>query len=213
MIRKLTFLSCVLSAAVSSSAGLIDFETNGSGDPSGASFPAGEYAAQGVTINDSDPTPGSTFLNDTHPANVGTPITGKYVNVGAFDGVDTFLELTFAPGVTSVGFDWATGAGALFINITLLGPGDVFLDVIADATDSTFINDAGVEVPAGVFDGDAGGLEIRRVVIQDQHGPVERVLILDNLRFQQIPEPASLLLITAGAAGLGRCLGRRGRAA
>ena len=170
---------------------LIDFETNGSGNlfPCDAfpipdcvrQFVSTEYAGLGVTIKTSQFVFGPMFvyLNSTNPANVGTAISGNYVNLGGFAGVDSFIELTFAPGMTSVGFDWATRNSVL---ISFFGVGDVFLGSTVDLADSTFVNSAGFTVPAGSFSGDAGGAEIRRVVIEDEPG-VTGGWMIDNLRF------------------------------
>jgi hypothetical protein len=180
---------------------LIDFETDGSGNPSGNFFPSNEYSAQGVTILDSDATAGITYLDPTNPANVATPISGKCVNVSAHSETDTFLELNFAPAITALGFDWATGAGANSITISFFDVFDASLGVFVDPTDSTFINGAGFTVPAGTFSGDAGGAAIHRVFIEDQPG-ANRALILDNLQFCPVPEPATFALAAIGLLGL-----------
>lgn len=189
-------------AASNASAGLIDFETDGAGAPSGTSFPSAEYAGQGVVILDSDPSAASTFLNDTNPANVGTAIQGKYVNVGAFQNIPvTFVDLFFAPGISSFSFDWASGLADIVVSI--FDPDDAPLGTFGDVADTDFVNGAGFTVPAGsvAFVGDTA---IGRVRISDS---VEgnAGLIVDNLGFQQvIPEPSAALLLGLGLALVGR---------
>lgn len=165
----------------------IDFETDGSGNPlvGFTLIPASEYAAQGLlSIIDSDPGVGITSLNPTNPLNVGTPISGEYVNVGAFVAFpNTFIELTFAPGFEahSVSFDWFTGAGAGFVRVSLFGIGGVPLGVVDSPATDGFINPAGITVPAGSFSVDGLGL-IERIVIEDEPGAI-RGLGLDNLQW------------------------------
>lgn len=190
-----------LAPGVSLQAQVIDFETDGGGAPSGATIAANEYAGLGVLIGDSQNPGGLSTLNDTHPANVGTPIDGKYVNVGAFSGVDTFMELMFPAGTTSLGFHWATGASADNIEVSLFDAANMQIGAtILDPAIDTFVNNAGFTVPAGTFSA-ASGTPIHRVLIEDQSGG-NRGLILDNLRFEQVPEPATLLLAACGVAAL-----------
>ena len=165
---------------------VIDFETDGTGAPSGSAISSDEYAAQGVSIIDSAPGNGITYLNTTNPANVGTSISGKYANVGAFAGIDTRIELSFDPPVTAVEFDWASGAGAAFVEVKLFGDDDVLLQSETSPTDSTFQNGANFTVPAGSYEGFAAASEIHKVTIEDQPGAT-RVLILDNVEFRSTP--------------------------
>ena len=177
---------------------VIDFETDGGGAPSGATIASDEYAGLGVLIEDSEVPAGLSTLIDTNPANVGTPIDGKYVNVGGFTGVDTFLELMFPAGTTSLGFHWATGVDATQIEVALFDSSDTQIGAtILDPATTTFVNNAGFTVPAGTFSA-ATGTPIHRALIEDETGTT-RGLILDNLRFQQIPEPVSLTLAVGGA--------------
>ena len=189
-------------------AAVIDFETDGSGGVLGpTSIQADEYAGMGLTIVDSDTTPGSTFLDPTNPLNGGLvpvpPITGNYVNVGAFGLVDTAIELSFAPGASTLSFDWATGLNATQILVTLFDLSDVLIGaVMADPTSFTFINDAGATVPGGSY-AYAGPDVIGRALIEDEAGAT-RALILDNVNYTLIPEPATALLLGAGLIAIAR---------
>lgn len=180
---------------------VIDFETDGGGAPSGATIASNEYAALGVLIEDSQAPGGMSTLDDTNPINVGTAIDGKYVNVGAFDGVDTFIDLMFPAGTTSLGFHWATGATATEIEVSLFDAANMQIGAtILDPATTTFVNGAGFTVPAGTFSA-ASGTPIHRVLIEDQ-ALGTRGLIMDNLRFQQVPEPTTLGLAACGAVAL-----------
>lgn len=191
----------VLAMTTQTNAQVVDFETDGGGAPSGPTIASNEYAGVGLLIEDSQAPAGMSTLNDTHPANVGTPIDGKYLNVGAFDGVDTFIELMFPAGTDSLGFNWATGANATEIEVSLFDSSNTQIGAtLQDLATDTFINNAGFEVPAGTFS-TASATAIHRVLIADQVGGT-RGLILDNVRFQQVPEPASLALAACGVAAL-----------
>ena len=192
---RVTLPAIALTCAVGQ-AQIIDFETDGGGFPSGSFIDFDEYAAMGMLIRDSDSAPNISYLNDTHPANIGTPISGKYVNVGGFEDVDTFIELTFPFGTPSLGFHWATGAGADHIRVSLFDAGNIIIGaVMLDPAIETFVNDAGFTVPAGRFS-TASGTPIHRVLIEDELEG-ERALIIDNVRYQ-VPEPSALALVGCG---------------
>lgn len=100
------------------SAVFIDFETRADGTPytgPSAAFLSNEYAGLGVTIaNSSSFGSGLTNVFLSNPLNVGTSISGYYVNVGAIAEVgQTFLELSFGPSITDVAFDFATPSGGI----------------------------------------------------------------------------------------------------
>lgn len=201
---KTSFSAVVLSAgillAVSSnaSAAFIDFNTLQNGTPYtglGDAFVAAEYA--GVVINDSDPTAASTYVNQINPLNVGTAISGYYVNVGAFDGVQTQMTLDFTTSVTSVSFDFAAPLGVLSVQAYDGGGGSLGLFNYLGA--DTFINQAGFNVLAGHVD-IAGIGNIASLVIEPNFN---ETLILDNLDFQPVPVPAALPLMLSGLLGLG----------
>lgn len=180
---------------------VVDFETDGMGAPSGATIASNEYASLGLVIEDSQNPAGLSSLIDTNPANVGTPISGKYVNVGGFSGVDTFVELMFPAGTPSLGFHWATGADATHVRVSLFDSADMpIVPTILDLADDTFVNNAGFTVPSGTFSA-APATSIHRVLIEDQSNGT-RSLTVDNIRFQQVPEPASLALMGCGVAAL-----------
>lgn len=181
----------------------IDFNTDQGGTPYvglGDSFVANEY--NGVIINDSDPVPGSTFVNETNPLNVGTDINGYYVNVGAFDNVQTQLTLDFTTPVTEVSFDFANPQG--FLTITAFDVGGASLGNFVFLGNDIFINQAGANQGAGHVDIMGIG-NIAALVIEPNFN---EALILDNLNFSPVPIPAALPLFAAGLLGLS-FIGRR----
>jgi hypothetical protein len=105
-------------------------------------FSAEEYIGLGVRINDSDPAPNSTFVNLINPVNIGTAISGYYVNVGAFASQPaTFVELQLLSAVDSVSFDFATPSGSL--SVEAFGAGGGSLGVFTFSGSSIFVNPAG----------------------------------------------------------------------
>lgn len=190
-----------LSCGAVTQAELVDFETDGDGAPSGAFIDSDEYAALGMLIRDSDSGATITFLDDTNPANVGTPITGKYANVGAFQDVATFIELRFPIGVTSLGFHWATGAGASEIQVALFDGSDTQIGAtIHDPATMDFVAPSGATLPSGAFS-TVTATPIRRVLIEDEVG-ARRALAIDNVRFEQVPEPSMLGLALVAMLGI-----------
>jgi len=166
----------------------IDFDTRQDGTPyvsTGNLFPADEYdAAVGVVINDTDPAAGSTFVNEIHPLNMGTDISGYYANVGAFiETPQTQLTLDFTSAVTDVSFDFASTDGML--TVTAFDVGVVSLGVfIVNGTDP-FINQAGFNVNAGHVDISGIG-EIASLLIEPS---LNHALIFDNLDFTSAVSP------------------------
>lgn len=177
----------------------INFDTDAAGNPYAGSsdlFPAGEYAVLGVTIKDSDPTVGSTYVNLTNPANIGTAISGYYVNIGAFAGKLTFLDLRFTAPVSSVAFDFATPSGQLGVFAFGTG-GDVLIGVPFSGAD-TFLNQAGFSVKAGHASLSGVG-PISRVLVNPA---INEALIFDNLLFTPVPLPPAVWLFGSGLLGL-----------
>lgn len=172
----------------------VNFDTNASGVPFvglGSSFSTNEYAGLGFRINDSDPTSGSTFVNLTNPANVGTAISGYYVNVGAFANTTTFAAIDFLGGAQHVQFDFATPSGNIFA--FAFGPSG-FLGAFALNGTNNFWNQAGFNVESG--HANLSGLgTITSLLIQAS--PNEG-LILDNLSLTPVPEPSTYLMMLAG---------------
>ncbi len=177
----------------------INFDTDAAGNPYtglGDFFPAGEYAALGVTIKDSDPTVGSTYVNLTNPVNVGTSISGYYVNVGAFAGKLTFLDLQFTAPVSSVAFDFATPSGLLGV-FAFGADGNVLAGAPFSGSD-TFVNQAGFNMKAG--QASLSGLgPISRVLVNPA---INEGLIFDNLQFTPVPLPPAVWLFGSGLLGL-----------
>ena len=82
------------------------------------------------------------------------------------------------------------------MSVDLFGVADVFLGTIGSQSDSNFVNPADFTVFAGSFSGDAGGAEIRRVVVNED--PVgNHAIVLDNLQFTQVPEPDGVIMIVS----------------
>ena len=188
----------LLAVSTTTNAAFIDFNTHQNGTPYvglGDSFVAAEY--NGVVINDSDPTLGNTYVNDTNPLNVSTAINGYYVNVGAFQNVQTQVTLDFTTAVTTVGFDFANPSGDLTVSAFDTGGGS--LGVYNFVGGGSFINQAGFLMSSGHASLSGIG-NIGSLLIEPN---IDQGLILDNLRFQPVPVPAALPLLLSGLLGLG----------
>jgi hypothetical protein len=161
------------------------------------SFLSAEYAGLGVTVTDSDPTAGSTFVNPSNPLNVGTAISGYYVNVGAF-GIATpaSVDFAFAPNTLDVALDFATGTGDVRLLAYDASSNEIFNNPFTGS--DTFFNQAGASIKSGSA-GISGIGAIARVRVQ---APAGQGLAVDNLRYAQVPEPATVLLLGAGLIGM-----------
>lgn len=189
----------------SASAAFINFDTDQSGTPytgPSDSFVADEYT--GVIINDSDPTAGSTFVNETSDLNdEKTSVNGFYVNVGAFAGVDTEVTLDFTSAVNRVDFVFANPTG--YVSVEAFDGGGGSLGVFEFYGTESFINQAGFEVLAG----GAGILGVGAIASMSIKPNSKEALILDNLVFKPVPIPAALPLFLSGLLGLGFLRRRR----
>ena len=198
----------VLAVPMAASAATINFNTDGVGAPFvgfGDSFAAAEYA--GVVINDSDPAVGSSFVNLINPANVGTSISGYYMNIGAFAGRATFADFKFTTSVSSVSFDFADATGLLSV-LVFDDSNNIISSSITLGTDN-FINQAGFNINAGSFAvSDVGN--ISRIVLVPNSN---EALIIDNLSFTPVPVPAALPLLGGGLLTLLAGMRRRKLAA
>ena len=195
----------ILASINTAHAVFIDFDTDQAGIPyagPGSSFVAGEY--NGVVINDSDPAAGSTFVNLINPGNLGTDINGYYVNVGAFDGVQTQLTMDFTTHIESVAFNFANPQG--FLTVTSFDGSGVAMAPVNYFGVGAFINQAGSTVTAGSVSINGIG-NISKLVIEPNFN---EALILDNLEFSPIPVPAALPLLASGLICLS-LVGRRKR--
>ena len=201
-IQQAVLTACTVMAFAAGSAAqaaTIDFNTDAAGNAYtglGDFFAAGEYAALGVTLNDSDPTMGSTYVNLINPVNVGTAISGYYVNVGAFTGTATYLDLQFGVPITDVMFDFATPDGRL--DVTAYGSGGTVLASVLLVGADNFVNQAGFNVTAGQIALSGVG-PISRLLINPS---ASEGLIFDNLQFTPVPVPAALWLFASGLLGL-----------
>lgn len=200
--------AATLLATAPATAVTIDFNTRADSSPyfsPGDSFFANEYALLGVTINDSDSTAGSTFVNLINSGNMGTSISGHYVNVGAFVGLPpAAVAFDFGVGAQNVQFDFATPSGD--ISVFAFGPGG-FLGALFFSGSTNFLNQAGFAVEAGsasVF----GLGTITSLLIQ---APTNQALIIDNLNFAPVPEPSTYLMVLAGLGLLAAMARRRNR--
>ena len=201
-IRRLAlgaYAMLALTAGSMAHAHLINFNTNAAGTPytgTGSSFSATEYAASGVTINHSDPFAGLTYVNLTNPVNVGTSISGYYVNVGAFAGIATYLDLLFTAPVTNLSFNFATPSGQL--DVSAYGSGGGLLASLPFSGSDTFVNQAGNNQKAG-YASLSGLGSISRVRINPK---TNEALIFDNLNCTPVPVPAAVWLLGSGLVGL-----------
>ena len=192
----------------------IDFETDGSGNPSMFTtgfLPANEYVSLGVTISVDGLGSAQTRLALVGSFdNIGTsPINGYRIASGAVAGVETYIELAFAPKITSISFDWYSSTAATSVLVSLFGDGDTPLGTFSPPADSTVIVPGSAFVfQAGSFSADLGGTEIHRVLVEDQQSGTHGIG-LDNLTFTQVPEPTSALFL--GCSGALACLRRRRR--
>lgn len=207
---KIQTLICtaVLAIPAVASAATINFNTDGGGVPFvglGDSFAAAEYA--GVVINDSDPSAGSTFVNLINPGNVGTSISGYYVNIGAFAGRATFADFHFSTSVSSVSFDFADATGLLSV-LVFDGSNNIISSSITLGTDA-FLNQAGFSIKAGSVAVSGAG-NISRIVLLPNSN---EALIVDNLAFTPVPVPAALPLLGGGLLTLLAGMRRRKAAA
>jgi len=192
----LLFNGLLLSGAAS--AAFINFDTDQAGTPYvglSDSFVANEY--NGVIINDSDPTVGSTYVNLINPANVGTSISGYYVNIGAFAGVQTRLTLDFTTAVSVVNFDFANPQG--YLTVSAYDAANNLLGSSNYLGSNIFINQAGFNVLAGNVSISGLG-NISKLIIEPNFN---EALIFDNLSFRPVPIPAALPLFVSGLLGLG----------
>ena len=178
------FFNPLVSAAV-----MIDFETRADGTPYvglSDNFAFNEYEPLGVLLEDSDPVfPGITFVNDSHPANVGTDISGYYVNIGAFVGiVPTSLSVAFLDGTNEVVFDWAIGVGGSNVTVSAFDEFDALIVSQVFVASGTFVNQAGFTVGSGsaLISSEA---TISRLLIEAQ---LNHALIVDNLQFDVTPD-------------------------
>lgn len=198
----------VLALPMAASAATVNFNTHGGGAPFvglGGSFAAAEYA--GVVINDSDLSVGSSFVNLINPGNVGTSISGYYMNVGAFVGRATFADFKFSTSVTSVSFDFADATGLLSV-LVFDGSNNIISSTITLGTDA-FLNQAGFSIKAGSFAVSGVGNISRIVLVPNSN----EALIVDNLAFAPVPVPAALPLLGGGLLTLLAGLRRRKLAA
>ena len=187
------------------SAVFIDFDTRQDGTPYtglGDFFLANEY--NGVVINDSDPTAGSTYVNLINPVNVGTAISGYYVNIGAFDVTpQTQLTLDFTTAVTDASFDFANPTGDL--TVSAFDVSGASLGVFNFMGTDLFVNQAGFNQNAGHV-GISGIGEIASLLIEPG---LNQALIFDNLNFSPVPVPAAVWLFGSGLIGLIRVARRK----
>lgn len=200
-------LSWIFSA--SASAAFIDFNTDQGGTPYvglGDSFVANEY--NGVIITDSDPSVGQTEVNLINPVNSGTAISGYYVNVGAFAGTATWLNLDFTSAVDVVGFDFATPQGV--ISVEAFDEGGASMGVFNYIGGSNFVNQAGFDYRAGHVTLSGIG-NISSLMITPS---ANETLVIDNLRYNPapVPLPASFPLFVTGLMGLAGLVRRHRRA-
>jgi hypothetical protein len=198
-VNVITFATIAITFSTASQAVLINFDTRQNGTVftgQSDSFGAAEYS--GVAIQDSDPTSGSSFVNLSNPLNVGTSISGYYVNIGAFAGINpTSLTFIFGNQITSFSFDFATPSGDL--SVSTFDSAGVLISQGSFLGSSSFINQAGFELAAGQVSL-AGFTNVASVIIQANEN---QGLIVDNVNYTlaTVPLPASSALVLAGLLG------------
>jgi hypothetical protein len=181
---RVAFVTVILAFAAPGSAVFLDFETRADGTPYtglGDSFPFDEYQSFGVLLEDSDPGTGYTLVNLTNPLNVGTDISGYYVNIGAFLLQITLLDADFDPGVIDISFDFATPDG----HITVAGFDKFGIQIVDESFQGTdlFINQAGFPQTAG-HASISSAVPIAMVSIESSP---DQAMAVDNLSFTPAP--------------------------
>lgn len=175
---------------------LIDFETDGSGNPWTSDrlpLPTDEYITQGVLIGSSRSV-GATVFTFTDSGT--SSIQGYKVQSGATAGIDTFLDLTFVSGVTNVAFDWYTSTEGTSVSLSIYDTADSLITVQSDISDADWSG-----FNAGSYSLDLGGQIIGRIRIEDQ--PVGTHIVgIDNLAFTPVPIPLAVWLFGSGFIGL-----------
>jgi len=174
----------------------IDFETDGLGNPWTSDImilSPNEYTTQGVLIGSSR-SGGTTIFN---LGDSGTSsIQGYKIQSGASAGVDTFIDLSFEPGVTNVAFDWYTSTVGTSISLSIYDLGGSLITAQSDISDASWSG-----FNAGSYSLDLGGQNIGRIRIEDQ--PVGTHIVgIDNLAFSPVPVPAAAWLFGSGLIGL-----------
>lgn len=180
----------------------IDFETDAYGVPwpsDNVLLPSSDvYAPLGVTITSR----GSYIYLSSH-LNTGTsPIQGFRIQSGASAYWETFIDLTFDPGITQVAFDWHSSTAATSALVSYFDNDGVLLGTQSPTSDSTWIPEGSSSIfKAGSFSLDLGGLSIGRIRIEDQPSGTH-IIGIDNLEFSAVPIPAAVWLFGSGLIGL-----------
>ena len=104
-------------AAAVAGGSIATFSSGPAGDILTGDIASDTYAALGFTLVDSDPgSPGtSPVAGPGDPANAATGIVGRYLDIPAVGGANTFLELTFTVPARRVRFSFATPSGQVRI--------------------------------------------------------------------------------------------------
>jgi hypothetical protein len=165
--------------AGTASVGYLDFETRADGSPytgAGDFFLDNEY--EGIVFEDSAGSSTVISVNLTNPVNVGTEISGYYVNVGASAAFSmTFLNSDFDPALSEISFDFATRDGQIRV-LAFDAVGAVIHDESVLGTD-LFWSQTGFAYGAGHVVVSSPTPIVSLVV----ETPIPEVLMLDNLAF------------------------------